>query len=727
MRVLFAIHFPVFGGPHNQALRLAAPLRERGWETIAMLPDERGNAASRLRSGGVDVVTVPLHRLRATPDPRSHLGLLRAMWPEIQAIRRIIRDRGVDLVQVGGLVNPHAAIAARLERVPVVWQLLDTRAPLPLALASMAFVRLLADVVMSTGRKVALKHPGGSALTDRLVEFFPPVDVTLFRPRPELRAEVRAEWNVDVAVPVVGCVANLNPQKGITTLIEAFGIARQRTDDARLVIVGAEYETHAAYSATVRLAIERAGLALGRDVILVGERSDIERQLPAMDAFAFAPAARGEGISTAVLEAMSVGLPVVTTDVAGLGEAIDADVNGILVPPGDVSSLAHAISVILSDQATSLRLGRAARSRALASFSLAACADRHIEAYARAMATSPQPTKTTGAAKVPLAEVLICPACNGSLVVAAGEIVCSSCGSVYPVVDGIPLMIPDASHASHDELGHDEIGGHDANHHKAAQAAHFDRSDAQLFETTRPHGTPRLYRFLLEEKFRRATRPIGRNLNGLSALTICGGSGMDAEFLSRAGASVVSTDISLGAARRTLARATRFGAEITPLVADAENLPFSDASFDLVFVHDGLHHLEAPGRALHEMARVSRRWVSISEPTKALGTALAVRAGVALETEDSGNRVVRLTPRQVVSALRRRGYRPLDAHRYAMYYKHRPGSVFRALSRSLLFPWVRLGWRIGNGLVGRAGNKMVVIAEREEMAAERSPRLPTQR
>jgi len=56
-----------------------------------------------------------------------------------------------------------------------------------------------------------------------------------------------------------------------------------------------------------------------------------------------------------------------------------------------------------------------------------------------------------------------------------------------------------------------------------------------------------------------------------------------------------------------------------------------------------------------------------------------VRAGVALEREESGNRVARLTPVEVIEVLRAASFRPIVADRYAMYYRHEPGWVFRAL------------------------------------------------
>jgi SAM-dependent methyltransferase len=196
-------------------------------------------------------------------------------------------------------------------------------------------------------------------------------------------------------------------------------------------------------------------------------------------------------------------------------------------------------------------------------------------------------------------------------------------------------------------------------------------------------------------------------------LTVCGGSGMDAEFLARVGARVVSSDLSLGAARRTQERARRYRLDVTPIVADAERLPFKDGAFDLVFVHDGLHHLERPLAGLAEMARSARHWVSVTEPARAAATAVAVRAGLALEREDAGNRVARLTIDEVEGALRTGGLRPIVAQRYAMFYRHEPGPLSYALSRRGVFPVVRAAWRLGNSIIGKAGNKLVVVAERE--------------
>jgi SAM-dependent methyltransferase len=202
---------------------------------------------------------------------------------------------------------------------------------------------------------------------------------------------------------------------------------------------------------------------------------------------------------------------------------------------------------------------------------------------------------------------------------------------------------------------------------------------------------------------------------------------MDAEYFARAGAIVTSSDLSMGAATRAKARSERYGLGIQSIVADVENLPYADQSVDLVAVHDGLHHLDDPFAGLAEMARVARRWVVVTEPARASVTRLAVRIGLALETEEAGNRVARMEPTEVAGFLAARGFTVLRAERYAMYYPHHPGPVFRLLSRPIVFPIVRAGWRLANALLGRWGNKMVVIVERDQPAeaGSQSPSTPS--
>jgi ubiquinone/menaquinone biosynthesis C-methylase UbiE/uncharacterized protein YbaR (Trm112 family) len=306
-----------------------------------------------------------------------------------------------------------------------------------------------------------------------------------------------------------------------------------------------------------------------------------------------------------------------------------------------------------------------------------------------------------------LFDLLACPACGGVLVrpTSPPRLECSSCGLQYPFHLNIPiLLLP--------ELREGPKGSEPRLTHKERQAAFFDQNPADDFGVTRPRGAPALYEWLLEDKFRRSVIGLEHLLPGASALTVCGGSGVDAEFLARAGARVILSDISLGVVLQARERARRFGLDIALIVADAEALPFRDASVDLVYVHDGLHHLEQPARGLAEMARVARHAVSVSEPAAAVVTAAAVHLGLAEDEEEAGNRVRRLTLDEIARQLADCGFRTVRPHRYAMYYRHWPGTPMRILSTPVLLPVVQVGLRLLNRLVGRFGNKLTVQAVR---------------
>ena len=381
MRVLAVIHYPVFGGPHNQVLRLAGPLETHGISTVVLLPDEPGNAVARLRTAGVPVITMPLHRLRKTRRLGPHLALAGRFPHEILSIRRLIQRESIDVVQIGGLLNPHGAVAARLAHRPVVWQLIDVAAPKLVLAAGMGLVRALGSVVMTAGTLVAEAHPFAAGLKT-FVPFFPPVDTDLFRPRMDIRARVRMGWNIPQEAPVIGCVANINPQKAIVELVEAFASVRGQLPASRLVLIGAEHETHRDYSALLRA--RTLALGLQDAVIIHGESANLHELLPGIDVVALA--SRNEGTPTVLMEAMACGVPVVATDVGGVSEVVVDGVTGSLVPPSDQGALASALVSLLSDPKLVSRMGAAGRAHAIANFSVERSLDAHLRAYALATA-----------------------------------------------------------------------------------------------------------------------------------------------------------------------------------------------------------------------------------------------------------------------------------------------------------------------------------------------------
>jgi glycosyltransferase involved in cell wall biosynthesis len=384
-RFLFVIHYAVYGGPHNQALRLAAPLRERGWETVVLLPDEAGNAAERLRAAGVETLTAPLERIRATRSPEPHLRLAQNFRNDVSRIERVLEAQSADLALIGGLHNSQAAFAARRAGRAVVWQILDTNSPVAFRRLAMRGVTRLADVIMSTGREVARVHPGALAFGDRLVSYLPPVDVGEFAPDAGRSSAARSELGLAASDPVVGTVNNLSPMKGHLTFVRAAAQVRRRRPNVRFVLLGAAYEHRSDYTRMLLDEAESLGLRVGSELLVVDPGSRVSRLAPALDLFWLTSEPRSEGIPTTVEEAMALGIPVVAADVGGVHEIVDDGETGLLVPPRDPEALVAATEPLLDDPVRRRQMGEAARARAAADFNVDRCADSHVVAFERAI------------------------------------------------------------------------------------------------------------------------------------------------------------------------------------------------------------------------------------------------------------------------------------------------------------------------------------------------------
>jgi SAM-dependent methyltransferase len=251
---------------------------------------------------------------------------------------------------------------------------------------------------------------------------------------------------------------------------------------------------------------------------------------------------------------------------------------------------------------------------------------------------------------------------------------------------------------------------------KGDQADYYDHHVADPeFEINRPHGESRLYRYLMDFKFARVERLLGGSLGGSRVLVICCGSGMDAEYVARAGGAVVAMDISSGCLDRARVRADRYGVTYGLVRGDAQYLPFRDNAFDYAFVHDGLHHLAEPDRAIKEMARVARRGILIAEPADANLTKLLIRSRVMKPYEEAGNFVIRFDRQRLEALCHDLGFDRVASSRYLIKYGHPPALWWRRLDAWPLFEVSRATfWLLGVTLLGGWGNKMAFVAERSQ-------------
>ena len=178
------------------------------------------------------------------------------------------------------------------------------------------------------------------------------------------------------ARPTLGIVATLRDWKGHDMLFEALARDRAAWDGWNVVVVGdGPYRD--------RLDRQLAALSLADRIVFAGQQDDVVPWLRAMAIFAL-PSWGEEGVPQAILQAMACGLPVVSTTVGAITEAVVDGVTGLIVPPRDVPALGAALARLRDDATLRARLGAAGRTRALADFGIDRMLDR-MEAVFRAV------------------------------------------------------------------------------------------------------------------------------------------------------------------------------------------------------------------------------------------------------------------------------------------------------------------------------------------------------
>jgi glycosyltransferase involved in cell wall biosynthesis len=163
----------------------------------------------------------------------------------------------------------------------------------------------------------------------------------------------------------------LIPLKGVHHLINAFASITKDFPQARLVVAGRK--ENRSYAADLKDQVARYDLATR--IEFVEEMPQIELAERMRQAYIFALPTYSEGLPRVVLEAMAVGLPVVSTFVSGIPEILKDGVTGWLVPPGDEVMLADRLQWLLEHPEEARAMGRRAREFAMTFFSTEAYLD----------------------------------------------------------------------------------------------------------------------------------------------------------------------------------------------------------------------------------------------------------------------------------------------------------------------------------------------------------------
>lgn len=359
---------PAAGGMKNHLIDLVRFTDRKQYQVEVACPHGH-NLREELNALGVRVLPIPL---KGSISPLSD-------WQTVFIIARHLKKNQVDILHAhsskGALVGRLAALIAR---TPVVvftahnsifyehWS--------PLKLKTMATVEKM--LASGTQRIIAVSK----ALKEEIFKYegIPESKISIVYNGVDLnkvhldgdKLRVCKNMGIPPLGQLVGVVARLAPQKGVTYFLKAAALLKNH--QVNFVVIG---------DGPLRQHLEQEAISLGLEnrVFFTGYRSDINKIMPVLDVLVLPSVT--EGLPLIILEAMAARRPVVATKVGGVPEVITHGQTGLLVEAKDSHALADAIEQLISNKDMALYIGNSARKLVEQKFTLQQMADTTMNIY----------------------------------------------------------------------------------------------------------------------------------------------------------------------------------------------------------------------------------------------------------------------------------------------------------------------------------------------------------
>lgn len=352
MKIVHVVYSMELGGAEMLVAQLGRMQRAAGHDVTVCAYSKLGPLGELLRDEGLHV----------------HMMGIAPVWKTMLRYRKLFREMRPDVVHchnpaptlqaaMGGWMAGARVVSTRHSLVSPPY---DRNAEIKFSLIARLFVHHVAGICeitcrnlrgapLASRRQIVRVYNGAAALEEA-----PPA----------------ARDDGTFVLLFVGRVAEI---KDLPTMLRAFALAVQRRPELRLWIVG---------DGPVRVALEELAVELGVSdrVHFYGQRLDTAALFRAADAFCMSSVS--EGLPMSLLQAMSIGLPALVTDVGGMQEVLQLSGGGVRVPVGDSAAMADAMVRLAGDAALREQCGALAKKAYDEHFTLAQMHAAYLRLYA---------------------------------------------------------------------------------------------------------------------------------------------------------------------------------------------------------------------------------------------------------------------------------------------------------------------------------------------------------
>lgn len=352
-------------------LYLITHLRRDLFNPILVYAHE-GAIVQEIKKADIESVQIPLGNRITSIYPREiklynpffiltflwHLFLSRGIFK----LNKLLKENNIHLIYCAdNLSKLIGGIAGKMAGVKVVAHCYDDFKEDTLGKTMRMFYLMLLDRILTVSDKVKKFFPVKEGGGQKAITVYVGIDTNLFDPD-KVNSSLKKTLGIDDKEIIIGSIGALDRNKGQIYLLRALDKLKiEGINNISCVICGTGKEDY-----NLKKFVEERGLS--QNVYFLGFRNDIPNVLKTMDIMIVTSSF--EAFPLSVIEAMSMKVPVIATNVGGIPEAIDDGENGMLVPHGNIDALCEAIKYLVNNPETRLKMGENGRARVLEKFTI---------------------------------------------------------------------------------------------------------------------------------------------------------------------------------------------------------------------------------------------------------------------------------------------------------------------------------------------------------------------
>lgn len=375
MKILQLISSVGFFGAESVVLELSKALRSCCTENVIGVFENSSNPHTELASLAKE------NNLRTQIFPCKGRFNAKTLWN----IKNFIEGNGIDIIHThGSKPNAYGFAASRMTKKAIVAtchnrienSLVSGDKGIGNYLSNRLYYSIDNSILPRFDKVIAVSEDVKRLLLENRIDggrisvVYNGVDAGKFIDRDG--GKIRAEFNIDKNTMIVGTVARLTQEKGLSNLLLAAKEVLNQFPDTIFMLAG---------DGPLRddLIKKTAESGIKERVIFTGQRNDIPEVYSSLDIFVLPSLI--EGLPMVLLEAMAAGKPVIATRVGAIPGVIEDGKDGIIINPGDIGELKEAIISIMTDPELARRFSQNAFKKVSEQFSSDKMCSRHMEIY----------------------------------------------------------------------------------------------------------------------------------------------------------------------------------------------------------------------------------------------------------------------------------------------------------------------------------------------------------